>query len=492
MSATTVSTRTDVVAVGPLLTNQTTKTPIYDDAFILAAVISPSSPFFKGANSSMNGFTFAVAFAVNEKDNSIPPRVFFAESVWGQMLVDGKIFDYSSGSTSSMLTFRLQSYQLGESQLHTSNYDDYTSLFQYPAFKDIGSVTPYTTAGTLAWDSSNNLAISGSSPPFNQAKITNFQTFAKSPVGAVPDVRTLQAGMRYQLDEQNAAKTRNIRLLPTTSVVPASTNPKNQAFQGLPYRSVAISHSTIVNIPVDQIDMVFLPVKWYNQNCVAYTSVGDDLNFGFYHFCDRWGQLKGTNTPFYTNSCAPQLNNLRGNTNQAQCTLTSNILYYPATTGNTCGSKWRVGVEYQDMTDNLVTAGTSVGPCGDGICGYDANLPGFRCYEATGGDGNTCQADCMGCNASGCADCGTERCTSFTPDVTQCDKDCADQMSCSNCSMPNKIPIWVWVVMAILLVIVLILFVVWNNRNSKQTKIDDEFDLADDGNSFSKDVEEPF
>lgn len=482
--ATSVSFRNDVVAVGPILTNQSTATPIYDDVFILAAVISPNSPYFKGQNATMNGYTFALGFSYSD-DDTLPPRVFFAESVWGEMLVDGKLFKYSEG-TSQFFTCRLQSYLLGESQQKTSNFIDYTSSFKYPVYSDMGGVTPLANNTTLGWDPRGNLAISGSDHPYNKSTITSFQTVSKGPVGSVPGIRTLEAGMRYQLGQPSSSPTRVIHMLPTKTVVPLTDNPKNQAFQGIPYRSIDPTNS--IKIPIDQVDIVFLPVKWYNQNCAAFSQVGNDLNFGFYHFCDRWGQLKGTNTPFYTNSCAPQLNNLRGNTNQALCTLTNNILYYPATTGNICGSAWRTGVQYQDMMDNIVTANTSLGPCGDGICGHDASSQQFICYESTDSNGNTCGANCSSCNLSGCADCGTDRCISFVPDNQQCTKDCPTQMSCDNCSVKNKIPIWVWILMVVLLIFVIILFVVWQNRNSNQNKPDDEFDLNNDIDGINKEI----
>lgn len=491
--ATAVSSRDDVVAVGPILTNDPVATPVYDDSFIMAAVISPSSPYFKGGAPDMNGFTFAIAFVVIDKGNPAPPRIFFAESVWGQMLVEGGITDYTS-ATSQFVTFRLESYSLGNSTQQETNYNDYINTFRYPVFKDMSGTDPFVPniGGLyLAWDKSNNLAIGNpaiEAEPYKQVTTIDFNTVTNNPVTAVPGIRTLQAGMRYQLDVQNASSNRNIRVLPTTSLVPISAS---STFQGLPYRSVPITNTGIVNIPIDQVDIVFLPTKWYNQNCKASTIVGDTLNFGFYHFCDRWGKLKGKETPFYANSCAPQLNNIRGNTNSAECTLTNNILYYPATTGNTCGSKWRVGVEFQNMVDDLVTATTSMGSCGDGVCGYNASTLDFVCYEPTDGNGNTCTPDCSGCNKSGCADCGTDRCTNFTPGTDQCNTDCKPQMACSNCSVPNKVPIWVWIVIVALLIIVLILFVIWQNRNSKLEKNEDEFDLAGEDSTLSEDPEIP-
>lgn len=462
--------RTDVAAVGPIFSTVFGDNP-YDNTFLLAVII-PTNATWWSKPSGLNGYTLALGFCLINNDNNIPPRIVFAEGAWAQMFINGVLPPFSK-DVSQLVTFKMNNYDLEDSTQKRSNYHNFTNLMFFEPFKDIQGTEVFDSLRSLAlaWSSDGNGLVlgGGSDSPFiNFSALVN-NPYSVDPVNMVPGVRTFQAGMNYKLDTPKSGVTQQVQIFQVSSVVTAS---QSTQFVDLPY---GLGDSVMVDAA--ELNFLFLPTRWFTGTCTTNIMMSPTLLPGYLHFCDRWGALKGKTTPFYESSCSGTIENSRGNVNQAQCGVVDNVMYYSATLGNNCGSAWRSGTSFVDLTDTTVSAAISLGPCADGICGFDVNENIFRCFEATNSSGETCISECGNCNISGCDDCGTARCDNFQPTVTQCDQECSDNMSCTSCQTNSRLPLWYYITTIILFVIFLILFALIYDNNSKRKTVINEFGL---------------
>lgn len=466
MSATSVSARSDLAAVGPITG---------EDVFLIATVIPPDNP--KLANYRRNGYTFALLCA-QLNDNGFPQFSYFTEAAWGSLLSTGEMPEFQ-GRKLVLPFFR---YTTVVSPSPTS-YDTGVSYRRfYPFYKPDAVladvfVNQNSNPLTLGWaqDGSNfDLRFLATTNP----QVVPFVPSTTAPVN-VPENDTLQAGIRYQLDQQDSRATapgsgsqrnvRSINYLPVDTFVTDVSSP----YQGLPLGI----QGTILQYRLEEVDFVFLPMKWFTNQCQSSVQVAITLQQGYFHFCDRWSKYAGSSSPFYQSECLNKIDAARGNTNAAICQLTDGFMYYPATTGTTCGSSWRIGTTYSDMTDTLVTATISRGPCGDGVCAFNATagIQNFVCLSTQNQEGTTCTPDCTQC-ATDCSDCGTERCANVKVDCD--DPTCKPQTSSTACNKTNKVPVWIWVIMGVLLAIIVILIIV---HLTIKPKPKDDFSNLDEG-----------
>lgn len=500
------STRSDVAAIGPILSAPKIITPSnnFQDVFFMAIIASPNSPYIRNRQ-GMNGNTLALATALVDTSspslNSKAPNIAWSEAAWGSELLNGQLWNsYLSDNISNRLvTFRLAGYEMTKSTDRNSSYDEFLKEFKFQAYQDIEGRQPYTDPSNsnnlfLGYQATGDHNAGGSllvlgSTSTNQSGFLitqdSFPVTTSNPVNNVPSAHSLEVGIRYILDFQNPNSTipsgdgtlRGAKNFPKVfnyfsvgSVISAN---QSIQYQGLPLDVIETdSYRTEGGdvISIDQLEVVFLPVRWFaNSDCSSTITIENNLDKGWLHFCDRWGALKGLSSPFYVNSCQQHINFSRGNSNQAQCTLVDNIMYYPATTSNTCGSQWASGTSSINFTDTAVYATTSLGPCNDGICGWNSDSEIFQCYEFLDKTAETCGANCDGCDVSDCNDCGTARCESIIPTVTQCKSEpkCNSVMSCSNCKAKIFIPSWIWIVAIILFLAILVMFgilAVWSSK----------------------------